>query len=318
MARKRKGLKINGWVNLNKPAGMTSTQALGKLRWLLKAQKAGHAGTLDPLATGVLPIALGEATKTIPYIQDALKTYTFTITWGETRDTDDAEGTVIGTSDHRPSMADIQDALPRYIGNIQQTPPQYSAIKIGGQRAYDLARAGEKVDIKSRTIFVENLQVISQPPSENGGPQDQTSFQMTCGKGTYVRSIARDLAKDLGTCGYISVLRRDRVGPFTLENTISLDFLEGLEHSAALEHAVLPMEVALDDIPALPLDQQEATRLKHGNVLTFISKADFHRLEQVGLDTHNGDTAIAYFQDKAIAIVNVHKANVKPVKVFNL
>lgn len=320
MARKRKGLKINGWVNLNKPQGLTSTQALGKVRRILNAQKLGHAGTLDPLATGVLPIALGEATKTIPYIQDALKTYTFTITWGEQRDTDDAEGDVIATSDKRPTIEQIKAALPHYVGDIEQTPPQYSAIKVNGQRAYDLARAGEKVALKSRKVFVESLELIPHP--ENDGKittcTETTSFRMVCGKGTYVRSIARDLAKDLGTCGYISTLRRDKVGPFILESTISLDILDDLEHSAALKRAVLPMDVSLDDIPALPLDQNEAARLKHGNMLSFVSKPDFKRLKDAGLDTQNGDTAIAYFQGQAVAIVDVHKANVKPVKVFNL
>ena len=199
MGRRKKGDKIDGWVNFDKPLGMTSTQAVGKVRRAYNAQKVGHAGTLDPLATGVLPIALGEATKTIPYTQDALKTYEFTVRWGEQRSTDDAEGEVIATSEIRPTPDAIESALPAFTGEITQTPPRFSAIKIDGQRAYDLARDGQEFEIKSRTVFIESLSLLSHDT-------DTASFTMTCGKGTYVRSLARDLALELGTVGYICLL----------------------------------------------------------------------------------------------------------------
>jgi tRNA pseudouridine55 synthase len=312
MARKRRGELVNGWVNLDKPQGMTSTQAMAKVRRLFNAQKAGHAGTLDPLATGILPIALGEATKTISYIQDGLKTYSFTITWGEQRDTDDAEGQVIATSDIRPELKDIEKFLPKYTGHIQQTPPQFSAIKIDGQRAYDLARSGETVDIKSREVFVESLQILT-------GGGDKTTLRMVCGKGTYVRALARDLAKDLNTCGYISVLRREGVGPFTLESAISLDKLEDLDNSAALYDTLLPLETALDDIPALALREDETAKLRNGQTLSFIARPDVERLETAGLGIdQDGKDAVALYKGKPIALIEVSGIKIKPVRVLNL
>ncbi|MDB2682624.1 tRNA pseudouridine(55) synthase TruB [Alphaproteobacteria bacterium] len=309
MSRRKKGDPVHGWINLDKPIGLTSTQAVGKVRRFLNAQKVGHAGTLDPLATGVLPIALGEATKTIPYIQDAFKTYEFTVSWGEQRDTDDSEGEIVATSDSRPTQEAIEDALPCYIGEIEQTPPRFSAIKINGQRAYDLARDGEEFEIKSRIVFVESLELLKVGA-------DSADFVMTCGKGTYVRSLGRDLALKLGTYGYISALRRSGVGSFTTQSAISLDKLEEMGNIAARNQALLPLEVALDDIPALPLKGDEAARLKNGQVLKFTSRPDFDRLEKAGL---TGKTeALASVGNDPVALVEVEGIEIKPVRVFNL
>lgn len=307
MGRKRKGNPVNGWINLDKPLGLTSTQAIGKLRRLYTPQKIGHAGTLDPLATGILPIAMGEATKTIPYIQDAAKTYEFTVTWGQQRSTDDAEGEIIATSDSRPNEASIIAALPAFIGEIEQTPPQFSAIKIDGQRAYDMARAGQHVAIKSRTVSIQSLDLIS-------ADTHTATLRMVCGKGTYVRSLARDLALKLGTCGYVSALRRTAVGCFSTHSAISLAILDKMHDSAAVSKALLPIESALDDILALPISEKEAALLRNGRALSFVSRADFHRLD--GLDT--GNDILATCNDKPVAIVSVSKATVKPARVFNI
>ncbi|MBL4804924.1 MAG: tRNA pseudouridine(55) synthase TruB [Alphaproteobacteria bacterium] len=313
MGRRKKGQKIHGWVNLDKPEGLTSTQALGKVRRFLDAQKAGHAGTLDPAATGILPIALGEATKTIPFVQDRLKTYEFEITWGEQRDTDDREGDVIGTSDIRPEKTDIEALLSDFTGEIEQTPPRYSAIKIDGERAYDLARDGEEFEIKSRIVYIESLELIE-------AAKDMAKLRMTCGKGTYVRSLARDMAEKLGTLGYISMLRRAAVGGFNTENAISLEKLEELVNSAASdvvsEGVLLPLEAPLDDIPALNLKQDEGAKLRNGQVVSFVAKPDFDRIKSIGLE--NDQTAIAMLDNKAFALVERNGPNIKPVRVFNL
>ena len=319
--RRHKGDKVDGWINLDKPVGLTSTQAIGKVRRILNAGKAGHAGTLDPLACGILPIALGEATKTIPYIQDSLKTYEFTITWGEQRSTDDSEGDIIAQSDVRPSREDIISALPAFIGEIEQIPPQFSAIKIDGQRAYDLARSGEDVDIQARRVFVESLSVchpdspaLKDLDSSARALQNETCFEMVCGKGTYVRSIARDLGLKLGTYGYISALRRTQVGAFSVNDAISLEKLEEMDHSAARNAALKPVQAVLDDIPALEIKQDEAQALRNGQALSLISKADFERLD--GFD--KGSEALAVFKEQAIALVIIEGPQVKPVRVFNL
>ena len=222
MARKRKGNKVDGWLVIDKPYNMGSTKVVGKCRFLTKAQKVGHAGTLDPLATGILPIAFGEATKTIPFMMDAKKTYRFTVTWGEERTTDDIEGDVIETSGIRPTQDQILKALPDFIGVIKQRPPIFSAIKIDGKRAYDLARAGEAVEMKEREVEVFDLKLLESD-------LQSATFEMECSKGTYVRSIGRDLARKLGTLGYISMLRRTKVGAFDESDTISLEKLEELE-----------------------------------------------------------------------------------------
>ena len=215
--RRKKGLPINGWINLHKPLGITSTQAVGKVRRALNAQKVGHGGTLDPLAEGILPIALGEATKTVNFAMDAMKTYIFEVTWGEQRSTDDDEGEVVQSSDKRPTLDEINSTLAKYIGDIQQTPPQFSAIKVDGERAYDIARDGDVADIKSREVYIEALGVIEHT-------DDKTTFECHCGKGTYIRSLARDMGQDLECFGYISALKRTKVGVFTLDDAISLDF----------------------------------------------------------------------------------------------
>jgi tRNA pseudouridine55 synthase len=299
---------IHGWVNFDKPAGMTSTQAIGRVRRLLNVKKLGHAGTLDPLATGILPVALGEATKTIAYAQDLLKTYRFSIIWGEQRDTDDAEGVVIATSEVRPSHDQIMQALPRFIGNISQTPPRYSAIKIEGERAYDRARQGEDFDLRPRPVFVKNLRLID----------DNSRFEMICGKGTYVRSIARDLAEILGTKGYVTDLRRLAVGQFSEIDAISLDFLENLPDIAHRKQVIKPLDSALDDILALSLRADEATRLRNGQALSFVSRPDYERLVQAGLANAEGKIALAYADQTPLAMVSVEGVTIRSVRVFNL
>ncbi len=312
MGRRKKGDKVDGWVNLDKPEGLGSTEAVSRVRRLFNAQKAGHAGTLDPLASGVLPIALGEATKTIPYCQDYLKGYSFDIIWGEERSTDDAEGEVIVTSDIRPEKAQIEAVIPRFTGDLMQMPPRFSAIKVNGERAYDLARAGEDVDLKPRPVYIEELVLASA----------ETNFarlNCICGKGTYMRSLARDMARQLGTAGYIANLRRTAVGPYTAKNAISLEKIEELAHSARLEEALLPLETALDGIPALALNEAEAARLKSGQKLLFISRPDLERLQRAGLEPDvQGGTAVAMFQGQPVALVNVEGVEIQPVRVLNV
>lgn len=307
--QKKKGDHISGWVNVDKPLGMTSTQAVGKVRRIMNAQKVGHAGTLDPLATGILPIALGEATKTIPYAQDADKTYEFEITWGQQRSTDDAEGETIDQSDKRPSKEEIEKLLPRFIGEIEQTPPQFSAIKIDGERAYDLARDGQKVEIKSRIITIHALKVLETT-------KDTATLKVHCGKGTYVRAIARDLGILLGCYGYVSALRRTQVGVFDTKTTISLDKLEPLDYKSARSVGLLPLQTVLDDIPALVLTAEETADLRNGRALSFVSKPDFLRITNARLQ--DNETALALFQNNPIALVIREKATVKPVRVFNI
>lgn len=302
---KRKGLPLNGWIALDKPLGMTSTQAVGKVRRILNASKIGHGGTLDPLASGMLPIALGEATKTIAFIMDHLKTYTFTVTWGEQRSTDDGEGEVIATSPVRPTAEQITAILPRYTGEIEQTPPQFSAIKVNGERAYDIARDGGEVELQSRIVYIENLALTSTTT-------DTASFSCLCGKGTYIRSLGRDIARDLGSVGYISALRRENVGPLGPENAISLEKLEEIGDSA-----LLPVETVLDGIPALKLTQQEAVRLKHGQCLSFISKPDVERIKTLDLQFPD-EIILAVHDGRPVALVTVDGINIQPVRVLNL
>lgn len=343
MARKKKGIKIDGWINVNKPLGVTSTQAVGKIRYALKAQKVGHGGTLDPLATGILPIALGEATKTVNYIQDAIKTYNFTVTWGEQRTTDDGEGEILETSDKRPTLDEIEAILPQFIGDIEQTPPQFSAVKIGGERAYDIARDGDYANIKSRKVHIENISVChpelvfchpepvsvstnNQIPKQvrNDSNLEQTSFKCICGKGTYIRSLARDMGQILGCFGYISTLERSQVGPMALENAISLDIFQQMidnpEQERDLRRIVLPLQTPLDDIPVLALKDKEAVLLKNGNNISLLSKPDLARLEAIGIDWRSDDitTALVTYDDMALAMVEVDGANIQPVRVFNL
>lgn len=259
---------VNGWVVLDKPLGITSTQALGKVRWSLGAAKGGHGGTLDPLATGILPLAFGEATKALPYIVDASKTYRFTVRFGLETTTLDAEGPVTETSDRRPETAAIEAALPAFHGTIAQVPPAFSAIKIDGERAYDLARAGETVELAARPVEIHALRLIGRDDA------DHATFEVDCGKGTYVRSLARDLSRALGTFGHVTMLRRLRVGPFGLDQATTLDRVQNLvENSPDLLHTsppdglLLPVVTALDDIPALAVTAGDARALKDGRAI---------------------------------------------------
>lgn len=299
MTRRRKGNPVHGWVVLDKPAGKTSTQALGAVRRLLNADKAGHAGTLDPLATGVLPLAFGEATKTVPFVQDGRKTYAFTVTWGEARDTGDAAGTVTATSAVRPARPAIEAVLPGFLGQISQVPPAYSAIKVDGQRAYDLARQGQEFELAARTIVIDRLDLVETGP-------DTASFTVECGKGTYVRVLATDLAEKLGTVGYVSALRRTRVGPWTVAQAISLDRLGELVLSAAPEAYLHPVAAALADIPALALTDAEAQRLKAGQAIRVAT-----------FDGPPGEVC-AMANGLPIAVARVLDGEVRPVRVFNL
>ena len=311
MARKRKGNPVHGWINFNKPYGMGSTQAVGKLRWLLTAQKAGHAGTLDPLASGVLPIALGEATKTVPFMMDAAKTYEVEITWGEYRDTLDLEGEVTQTSDARPSEADILAALPEFIGVIDQVPPKYSAIKVDGRRAYDLARAGEKVELKARRVRIDNIVLLKCA-------QHTARLSVDCGKGTYIRSLAADLAAALGTVGYVSELIRTRVGPFKIDTALGLDFIEQSVHKAAADQVLLGVETALDDIPAFAITQDGRREVQHGRAIA--------QPETFANDTHlapiadNGDgdprLILVTCEGKAVALCEARDGKFFPKRVF--
>jgi tRNA pseudouridine55 synthase len=309
--RNKKGDPISGWVNLDKPYGMTSTQAVGKIRHLLNAQKVGHAGTLDPLATGVLPIALGEATKTIPFVQDDKKTYHFTVTWGEQRSTDDREGVVVRSSIKRPTKDDIIALLPSFTGNIEQTPPQFSAIKVDGKRAYDLARDGKELDLKPRTVTIDKLELLSFSDNE-------AAFEMVCGKGTYVRSLARDMGEMLECYGYISALKRTQVGCFTATSAILLDNLDKMDYLAARSEALLPVRTVLDDIPALALTQEEMAKIRSGQSLEFISRPNFERLKAVGLGTKEIQMALLLFQNEPVALAEQSFAQIKPVRVFNI
>ena len=313
MARKRKGLPIHGWLVLDKPPGMTSTQAMAKARWLLKAEKAGHGGTLDPIATGVLPIALGEATKTVSYAMDCGKTYRFTLCFGEARSTDDMAGTVTATSDVRPTDEQIEAALERFTGWISQVPPQFSAIKVDGERAYDLAREGEVVDLKPRQVRVDGFHLTGRPDA------DHAEFEVECGKGTYMRSLARDLALALGTVGHVSALRRLRVGRFTLADAIPLDELERVAQTPAVEGLLLPIETALDDIPALALTEVEAHRLRQGQTVALLRRQDLERLDQLAGSLADGDgTVLAVSAGRPVALARVEGAEIRPVRVLNL
>ena len=266
MVRQKKGRKLDGWIILDKPQGITSTQAVNKIKRALDAQKAGHGGTLDPLATGILPIALGAATKTVPYVMDSTKIYHFTIRFGEARDTDDAEGAVIATSEARPTDEQIHAALPAFIGNIMQVPPAFSAIKVEGERAYDLARAGAPPELPARPAQVDRFELLSRPDA------DHAAFEVQSGKGVYMRALARDLARACGTVGHIMNLRRLRVGPFLESMAVPLDKFLSPEHTpATLAEFVRPLSTALDDIPALALNAAEFLLLSQGQAISLVT-----------------------------------------------
>ena len=256
--RRSTRVEVNGWINLDKPVGVSSTQAVGRLKFLFNARKAGHAGTLDPLASGVLPVAFGEATKTVPIVQDGVKAYRFRIRWGEESATDDAEGEIVARSEKRPSPSEIEAVLPRFIGLIEQTPPTYSAIKIDGARAYDLARDGETFAIAARPIHVYRLALV-----EAGA--DTAVLEAECGKGAYVRAIARDLGRALGCYGHVIELRRTRVGPFSADAAVALDRLP--DDSELMARALLPLQAGLSELAVLPVDRTGAAILRRGQSL---------------------------------------------------
>ncbi|MDP2331216.1 MAG: tRNA pseudouridine(55) synthase TruB [Reyranella sp.] len=301
MARRKKGDKIDGWVVLDKPVGLGSTPAVSRVRRLFGAQKAGHGGTLDPLASGVLPIALGEATKTVPFVMDGQKEYRFTLRFGEARSTEDSEGDVTATSDVRPTDQAIRDALGAFVGEIEQVPPAFSALKIDGQRAYDLARAGEAMEMKSRKVRIDRLAFLARTD------RDHADLVVTCGKGTYIRSLGRDLAVALGTVGHLSALRRTAAGPFREEAAISLPKLEALGHIPALFGALVPVVTALDDIPALALTEAQANQLRHGQPVLLTRDAP-----------SSGALLRAELDERLVALVRSDGTSIQPVRVFNL
>ncbi|RMD60483.1 MAG: tRNA pseudouridine(55) synthase TruB [Alphaproteobacteria bacterium] len=308
MAAKSKGQRINGWVVIDKPAGLTSTQVVGRVRRAFRPRKIGHGGTLDPLATGLLPIAMGEATKTVPYVMDGAKTYRFTLRWGEATATDDAEGEVVARSDRRPSPEEVRAVLARFVGEIDQVPPAYSAIKVEGRRAYDMARANETFRLAPRRVVIHRLELIETPDA------DYATLEVECGKGAYMRALARDLGQALGTCAHVVALRRTAVGPFRESHAISLESLEALGHSAAGSGALLPVEAALDDIPALALTEIEANRLRSGQAVSMLARANRDRIRDVA----NGAIVFATAGGKPVALARYEAGDIRPVRVLNL
>lgn len=295
---KRQKRDVSGWLVLNKPYDMSSTEAVGKLRWLFGAKKAGHAGTLDPLATGILPIAFGEATKTVPHVQDGTKVYRFTVTWGAATATDDAEGDVIATSDHRPDEAAVRAALPAFTGLVTQVPPIFSAIKVDGARAYDLARAGEHVEMAPREVQIDALDLLRHG-------SDSSDFIMTCEKGTYVRALARDLAEALGTRGHVTALHRARVGAFADADAVTLAEVEALD-LAGRDALLRPLSSGLAQLPEIRLDAGQAQRVRAGNPVLLVG-----RDAPIGLDE-----AWASCRGEAIALGYVEQGQFKPRRVI--
>ena len=305
--RKREKRDVHGWIALDKPVGMTSTHAVAVIKRLFSAKRVGHAGTLDPLASGLLPIALGEATKTVPFIVDGRKVYRFTVRWGEERDTDDTEGRVTQTSGLRPTPEALRALLPQFTGLIEQVPPKFSAIKVDGERAYDLARDGEEVELQARPVQIDRLELLETPDA------DQAVFEAECGKGTYVRALARDFGRLLGCFGHVTALRRTEVGPFGPEDMISLADLEALCHRAAagegsLADALLPVETALDDIPALAVSRADAARLQRGQAV-LVRGRDAPILSGTLYVTVSGEL---------IALAEADRGEIVPKRVFNL
>jgi len=304
---KRDKRDVHGWLVLDKPVGMTSTHAVSIIKRLFSARRAGHAGTLDPLASGCLPIALGEATKTVPFVMDGRKFYRFTVRWGEERDTDDAEGRVTETGNARPTADAIRTALPAFTGIIEQVPPRYSAIKVEGERAYDLARDGEAVELSARPVEISRLELIETPD------RDHAVLAAECGKGTYVRALARDLGRALGCFGHVAALRRVAVGPLGEETMILLEDLEALCHRAAagevsLADALMPVETALDDIPALAVGRADAARLQRGQAVVLRGR-DAPILHGPVYVTVEG---------QLLALAEVDRGEIVPKRVFNL
>lgn len=295
-------IAVHGWLVLDKPLGLTSTQALGQARRLLNGKKAGHAGTLDPLASGILPLAFGEATKLVPHVMDGDKDYEFTIRWGDARSTDDAEGDVVATSDVRPNDAAIRAALPSFTGMISQTPPAYSAIKLNGERAYDIARAGGAPQMAPRPVMIYTLTYLGAVDADHG------RFHVVCGKGMYVRSLARDLAQELGTCGHVTALRRTRVGSFTLDQAVTLEQLTAATATGQANQALLPLKAALGSIPVLTLMPAEAHSLQQGQGV-LIRSQHIHLLD--------AGVIFAEHQGVPVALVEPHAGEFRVVRGFS-
>ncbi|HLY58036.1 MAG TPA: tRNA pseudouridine(55) synthase TruB [Stellaceae bacterium] len=299
---------IHGWIALDKPVGMGSTQALAKVRRAAGALKAGHGGTLDPLASGLLPIALGEATKTVAWAMAGAKRYRMTVRWGEATATDDAEGEVIATSDVRPDEASIRAMLPRFTGEIMQVPSRYSAIKVEGRRAYDRARAGEIVELPPRPVRIDGFDLVAIEDERHA------VFEVACGKGAYMRSLGRDLAAALGTVGHLTALRRLSVGRFSVDRAISVENLAELGHIAGLSEHLLPVETALDDIPALALTVAEALRLRHGQSVRPLCPSDRTRIDRLA----EGSILSVSAAGILVAIAAIDAGALRPVRVLNL
>lgn len=297
---RKKGRDISGWLVVDKPAGITSTAVVAKVRWAFDAKKAGHAGTLDPAATGVLAVALGEATKTVAHVTDALKCYRFAVRLGAATTTDDAEGEVIARSDLRPDDDTVRAALAGFRGDIMQVPPQFSAVKVDGARAYDLAREGEELDLVARELWVESLELIDRPD------RDTLLLEMVCGKGGYVRAIARDLGRALGCLGHVLWLRREWSGPFTAKNGVSMEQIQALARTEALEALLLPLEVGLAGLTEVRASAEGAARLKNGNPGQVLTGADF------------GEEVWVSYQGRPVAIGSYRGGEVHPNRVFNL
>lgn len=316
MGRRKKGEAVSGWVCLDKPYDLGSTDAVSRVRRLFNAQKAGHAGTLDPLATGVLPIALGEATKTVPFLMEAEKVYRFSIEWGRSTASFDREGSTTATSDVRPSPEAVAEALKAFVGEIQQVPPAFSAIKVDGERAYDLAREGIEVELEARTVVIHEAAVTDAPDP------DHVEITVRCGKGTYVRSIVRDIAETLGACGHVSALRRLRVGPFAAESAIGLDILEDLVHRGARLEALLPVETALDDIPELAVTDEDAFKLKQGRPIVLLPRQVETlktRLKPRTIAGQDASRTVSAISDgKIVALCEMRAGKLSPTRVFHL
>ena len=298
--------KINGWINFDKPAGISSAKALAVIRKKLNCSKIGHGGTLDPLASGVLPIAIGEATKTVSYVMDSAKKYEFTISWGHETTTDDKEGSPTRTSNKIPTKEDINRCIPEFIGTIKQTPPDYSAVKIDGKRAYSIARFFEKrgienqVDLKPRNVNIHNLSLLSLS-------NNKACFSIFCGKGTYVRSLGRDLGRRLGSAGHISALKRISVGNFNLKDAISLDFFKNLRDIADAKKNVISLSTVLDDIPALHITPEEAERIRMGQRIPYFGKSFMEN-----------QNSVAICDGVVIALITLDSGIIRPVRVFNI
>ena len=312
MGRKRKGRPVHGWLAIDKDIGITSTQAVGRARRLLDAQKAGHAGTLDPLATGVLPIALGEATKTVPYVMDGAKTYRFTVRFGEARDTDDLEGRILETNDFRPDDGAIRSALNRFTGVISQVPPLYSAVKIHGERSYKRARSGQGELPPARNVEIDRFELIDRSDS------DHALFEVDCGKGTYIRSLARDLGRDLGTVAYVAELRRTRCGPFDEKDAILLDTLAESVLCAPPQECLLPVTTALDDIPALAMTETQTGHLRHGRPVRVRSGStifvDANQLDAL----RDCEVLCAMSGETPVALACLDGEEIRPLRVLNI